>query len=401
MRAITLPHTGERIDISYLTSLHIKAYDRDNLYPQRMSDLINASSTGRACLDRYARFIEGGGLNDVKLSEIDAAEDTPLDEVVSAISRDLARFGGFALHVNWGVAEDGYKVTSLSPIPFDRCRLVEDDDAGYVGRIAVHPDWRGKRTRGGRTLRVSADTIDYFPRFNPRQEVLQAQIFAAGGIDYYKGQILWVSSAGANTYPLPKYDSVATELSADEGLSNVKFRNVRNNFLPSCIFLSRQSQSLNNDDPQSDDDFFKEVSNGYAKTLEQFQGDMRSNNILHLTVGANEMPPEIKEFPVKNFDKDFEVTDRSVVERIYCAFEQEPFLSIRNGKLGFSGDVIQDAYNFYSALVYKEQRMIERALSRVLSHWHDAASVARGDFSIKPLVYSSGKDEVTTTNDEL
>lgn len=33
-----------------------------------------------------------------------------------------------------------------------------------------------------------------------------------------------------NTYPVGKGDRVATEMSTDEGLSNVKYRNVRNNF---------------------------------------------------------------------------------------------------------------------------------------------------------------------------
>lgn len=31
--------------------------------------------------------------------------------------------------------------------------------------------------------------------FNPQKDVILAQIEAAGGIEYYKGQILWVSMA--------------------------------------------------------------------------------------------------------------------------------------------------------------------------------------------------------------
>ena len=63
--------------------------------------------------------------------------------------------------------------------------------------------------------------------FNPIKEVIAAQIEAAGGIEFYKGQILWISGAGRNTYPVPKADRVSTELSTDEGLANVKYRNVR------------------------------------------------------------------------------------------------------------------------------------------------------------------------------
>ena len=75
-----------------------------------------------------------------------------------------------------------------------------------------------------------------------------------------------------------------------------------------------------------------------------------------------------------------------MVERIYSAFEQEPFLAIRNGKLGFSGDVIADAYTYYSLLVNKEQRTIERALAKVFANFKENINPG-GDYSIKPLVY--------------
>lgn len=52
--------------------------------------------------------------------------------------------------------------------------------------------------------------------FNPRKNVVLSQIDKAGGLEYYKGQVLWVSMAGSNTYPLAIYDSVITEMSTDE-----------------------------------------------------------------------------------------------------------------------------------------------------------------------------------------
>lgn len=36
-----------------------------------------------------------------------------------------------------------------------------------------------------------------------------------------------------------------------------------------------------------------------------------------------------------NYDKEFTVTDASVVERIYSAYGQEPWYCIRVGKVGF------------------------------------------------------------------
>ena len=270
----------------------------------------------------------------------------------------------------------------MQHVPFESCRLQEDDDSGYIAHIVTHPDWQGRTTRNGKILRVSRDTIASFDRFNPDPDIVRAQINACGGIDHYKGQILWVSTAGRDRYPLPKYDRVLTDLSTDEGLSNVKFRNVRCNFLPSAFVITKRGQALNEDDAAK-----KAIeARGFAEDLAMFQGDETSNVLISLSIDNDEEKPEIVEFPTKNFDKDFQVTDNSVVERIYSAFEQEPFLCIRSGKLGFSGTTIHDCYNYYSSLVSKEQRLIERAFSKIFDNWFEP--LANYDCSIEPLTYN-------------
>ena len=240
----------------------------------------------------------------------------------------------------------------------------------------------GRTTRNGKILRVSKDTITSYDRFNPDPTIVRAQINACGGIDHYKGQILWVSTAGRDRYPLPKYDRVLTDLSTDEGLSNIKFRNARCNFLSSAFVISKTSQAMNEDEAARQ----AVEARGFAEDLAQFQGDETSNVLISLTVANDEEKPEIVEFPVKNFDKDFQVTDNSVVERIYSAFEQEPFLCIRSGKLGFSGTTIHDCYSYYSSLVSKEQRLIERAFSKIFDNWFEP--LANYDCSIEPLTYN-------------
>lgn len=380
MNIATLKKAPQRIDTSYLSTLGIKAYGRNNLYPQQAKAILDSSSTGSQCADRYARFIEGQGLAEQSLYDLVLnryGETT--DDILTAICQDLANYGGFALHVNYDLA---CKVCEVQFVPFESCRLQEDDDAGYIAHIVTHPDWTGKATRAGKVQRVSKDTISIYDRFNPAPAIVRAQIASAGGIDHYKGQILWVSMAGRDRYPLPKYDRVLTELSTDEGLSNIKFRNARCNFLPSAFVISKFSQALN----EADEKARQLYTEGFAESIEQFQGDENSNALLSMTIANDEEKPEIVEFPVKNFDKDFEVTDKSVVERIYCAFEQEPFLCVRNGKVGFSGTLIHDCYTYYSSLVDKEQRLIERALGRVLDYWHEP--LISTDTRIIPLTYN-------------
>ena len=380
MNITKIKKAPQRIDVGYLSTLGIKAYGRNNLYPQQAKAILDSSSTGAQCADRYARFVEGEGFANALIYSLEVnhyGETT--DDILSEVASDLAIYGGFALHVNYDL---NLRISELQYVPFENCRLQEDDDSGYIAHIVTHPDWNGKASRNGKIVRVSKDTITAFDRFNPDPTIVRAQIAACGGIEYYKGQILWVSTAGRDRYPLPKYDRVLTDLSTDEGLSNIKFRNARCNFLSSAFVISKTSQALNDEDAQRQ----AIEAKGFAEDLEQFQGDETSNVLISLTIANDEEKPEIVEFPTKNFDKDFEVTDRSVVERIYSAFEQEPFLCIRNGKLGFSGTTIHDCYAYYSSLVSKEQRMISRAFEKVFDLWHEP--LANNDCTIQPLTYN-------------
>ena len=380
MNLRTIKRPEERFDVSYLSTYGIKAYGIDNLAPQNWALAIANSPTGSVCLNRYARFIEGGGFRDVAFSEmlVNRQGDT-VDDLFKLCAEDLALYNGVALHVNYDV---NGAICEVQHVPFEQCRLKEDDDSGYISHIAVHPDWSGRKTRNGRRMRVSEDSITYYDVFNTLPPVLAAQIAAAGGIESYRGQVLWVSAAGRHLYPRPKYDAVVTELSTDEGLSNVKCRNVRNNFFGAGILYTYNASA---EDPDID------TGDGYSDLLAHLQGDTDAFKLMEIRLRANEQKPELVAFPSTSFDKEFSVTEESVTDRIYSAFEQEAFLAVRNGKIGFGGTVIEDAYRYYAALVSKEQRLLSRAFARIFDHWYAPVS---GNYDIEPLTFSN-----STTNE--
>ena len=369
--------SSKRIDTTYVSSLGIQTYGEDNLYPQVLNNIIAASSTGSGCVERLANFIEGNGLRNLDLSElvINRKGDT-MDDLHTLICSDVAKFNGFAIHVNYNIF---WQIVELQYVPFENCRLVEEDDNGYVSHIVLHPDWTGARTRNGKLLRVDKRNCDYINVFNPNRKVVLAQIDAVGGIEYYNGQLLWVSMAGKNTYPTGKGDAVATEMSTDEGLSNVKYRNVRNNFLPAAMIITKRGSNLENysDRPSMQGDDFSD-------TLVQLQGDTNAGKLMEITLENDEEKPEVLHLNAQNYDKEFTVTDSSVIERIYSAFGQEAWYCIRIGKVGFSGDILEDAFEYYNSIVSKQQRLIERTFRAVFKHWHTPVA---DDFSVEPLRY--------------
>lgn len=375
--------SSKRVDVRYLQTLGIQTYGEDNLYPQTFRNILAASSTGAECLDRFADFIEGNGFRDVPFSEsvVNRKGDTA-DDIHALVCRDVAYYNGLALHVNYNIYGD---IVELHHVPFENCRLAESDDNGYVGKIAIHPDWSGQKTRGGKVIKVAKENIDYIDVFNPDKRVVAAQIEAAGGIEYYKGQVLWVSLSGKDIYPTGKGDRVVTEMSTDEGLANVKYRNVRNNFLPAAMIFTKKGTNITfdqdgNEIDSSDDD------DSFSDSLLQLQGDTNCGKLMEVTLETDEDKPEVVTLNSQNYDKEFTVTDISVTERIYSAFGQEPWYCIRIGKVGFSGDILEDAFEYYNSIVSKQQRLIERTFARVFRHFYEAVN-ASNDFSVEPLKY--------------
>lgn len=373
----------KRIDVSYCYTLNIQKYGRDNLYPQRMRNIIRSSHTGGACCERYQTFIEGNGLNNTEFSEYvcNRAGDT-VDDIFRLLAHDMAMFHGFALHVNYNIFGE---ITEVSHVPFETCRLEEETDDGKVIYINYHPDWTGHKSRKGKYIRVSKENTKKIYTFNPRREVVQAQIVKSGGIENYKGQILWFSMDGKWEYPCPIYDKVVTNLSTDEGLDNVKYRNVRNNFLVAGMLVHKKGSSLGIDEDGNPIEE-EQGASGISESLDIFQGDENACAIMDVTVESNEDVPTFTSFEANNFDSKFKCTEESVTKSIYIAFGQEVFYRIIEGSLGFSTDIMSEAFRYYSSYTSSPRRAISRALKRIFDNWKENVNPS-DDYEIQPLVY--------------
>lgn len=380
-----------RMDTRYLQALDIQAAGDGNTYYQDVHDIIQSSSSGSECVERFAEFIEGAGFVNPQLYErvLNHRRDTA-DEIHRLICNDLAEYGGFALHLNYNLAGE---VTEIQHVPFEICRLEEPDSNGYVARICTHPDWTGRKTFAGKKKPIDKKNVRRYHKYNPNINVLHAQMAAAGGIENYLGQIFYFSSAGKDKYPIPRADRVLTEMSTDEGLANVKWRNVRNNFLPAAMVFTRKGQSAPTSrfapagelaEARYYERGERPANDGFSDSLLQLQGDTEACKLLEVILENDEQAPEVVPLPTTNYDKDFNVTDQSVTERIYAAYGQEPWYCIRSGKIGFSGTLLVDAFAYYNSVVNKYQRMVERAFRDILSHWHEGAITECG---ILPLEY--------------
>ena len=371
-----------RIDTDYQSRYNITTYGADNLYPQHLQRITKASGTATLCLNRYAKFVEGWGFDERLSRMVVNDEGETADTLLHDVVGDLCEFGGFALHVNYNLLGE---VSSVHHVPFEHCRLEEPDDVGVVSHVKVSDDWSETKKHKGHTVSLE-NNIETFPVFNPDPVVVLRQIENVGGIDNYHGQIMWCSMDGRQTYPTPIYDAAVTEISTDEGLGNVKYRSVRNNFLVPCMLVTKKGVPYTSASGREVTPHMIE-----EEDLRDFQGDENTSKIMLVELEDDEEQPQIVEFPVKNLSKEFETTGTDTVERIYAQFHQELFYAIRIGKLGFSGTVMKDAYEYYAGEVTNEQRFIERKIQRVIDVWHDV-TFRDVNVEVMPLRYVNSEE---------
>lgn len=417
MNIQTIRKPTPRIETPDISQLGIIAYGTDNLYPHTIAKLIANSETGTGCLNRYATFLQGDGFENKQLQQFQVNEqcDT-LGNILHWVSMDLATYNGFALHVNYNALGE---ITTLSHVPFEFCRLCQLNDESKKNhnveqvshKIAIYHDWLNEQQKTLHHVKIKfgalqRNMIDYLDVFEHSKESTLQKIEKAGGIEHYKGQILWVSGAGKNEYPAPIYDCVATHLSIEEGLSNIAYKNTRNGLFAGGMLIVRRGHDTYAEDMNDTinaENYRNTVASktsSIAQEIANATNDYSACNIMICETDDEHDKPEFLPFQSSNFDKEFSLTTSNATEKIYAAFGQEAFYRIRLGSFGFSSGVLVDSFKLYNLFTRGMRRLIESNLQLIFKRWKierdniklkkKPLNMRELDFTIKPLVYDIG-----------
>lgn len=362
---------AERAFIPYNDkSLGIQCWGEDNDYPQKVAKISALSGTAVSCLDNYIKFINGQGFADLLFyKEIINRQNQTADYILDLVSNDYSVYGGFGLHINYNA---NYKVVEVQHIPFEHIRFERLDDDGNFSRVAIHWDWCREFSN---LRRWRKEDIDFIDLYNPNPTAIQEQVDLVGGWRHYKGQVYYFSNKGDKTYPVPKYNSVLTDMSTEEGISNISYRNARKSFLVAGMLVDKRHIDETN-----------EQENQTERAMLDFQGDAEACKIMYVQVDSEDEVPTFIPFTGNNFDKDFEVTRNSVKDNIGRVFNQPPILRAEDVGGNFGADLMNNAYNYYNSVTVKERNSVEKAFSEIFSRWHGHTF---HDFSIKPLSYTT------------
>jgi hypothetical protein len=340
----------KRYEVDKSTQYSIQTYGLANDYPQNVIEIVNASVTGSGCVKRYGEFINGKGFADAELGNmrVNGRKET-FNTLLSLVSGDYARFGGFALLVNYNA---NYRISSIYHVPFENVRLGLPREDGTID-YAIHPDWGKRNTR---LKRFSSEDIVRVSAFNP--DAVADEVALVGGFESYKGQLYYYTNNGAFSYPLPCYDAALTDMNTEEGISNITNRNARNNFLPSGMLIDICQQDQTSDEETATENLLK-----------QYQGDANALKLMYAQVGSKEEIPQFVEFKTQNYDKEYTESRNATKDNIGRAFNQPPILRAELTSSGFSTTEMVSAYNYYNSVTINERNRVSSAFDLLLSYW--------------------------------
>ena len=373
---VSATKTAPRVERNqYLTSKRIKGYGDGNDYPQKILEIIASSGTGKTCFDTYVKFVRGAGFTDEAFNDLVInVNNERASSLLSKFAKDLKSFNGFACLVKYDFNALPYAYYN---IPFEHCRIEIDGKKKYTGRIAVHPDWTNLAG-----LPFKMEDVKFIPKYDP--EAVAQQIADVGGPGNYFGQIFYYTDDGDFEYPICPFDPIITDMLTEESVSTVKHRNAKFNFLPSGVLVRKgiKPRTLSDGTVDPLDRYNEEQANSAAE-IKRMQGDMNTSKIWVVDVDADEEKPEFIDFTAKNYDRQYEVTEKTVQENIGRMFKLPPVLRGIDVGNGFGSDLLTNAYDYINSVTSDERDDLERAFMDLFKFY----PIQFTDFSIKPKSY--------------
>lgn len=338
------------------TTDKIIRFGTDNLYPQGAEEVVNRSSTLKSLMNRIADFVNGEGFVDPNIAKLivnrKGLKGQTANKVLSTVSHPFVRWRTVPMHIGYNLLG---QICALNPLDFKTIRFgLRDPKTKKITKLAYSANWE----RDGRS--INEQNITFYDTFNPDPAVVLEQIEKAGGIQNYKGQILYLTPEDGE-YPLATFDAVYEDAQVQAEVGYFKVGNTQNSFLATLAILY-PGEFSSQEEMQDFKDLISNKSGsrnaGTRIGLQDKSGQRKASDIFQSLTPAN-------------LDKLFEYTETSVKENI---IESEAFPAMLLGKsptgLFAQGD-IEQAYTYVNAITRNRRAELSEVFSMILSYWED------------------------------
>jgi hypothetical protein len=319
--------------VSYRDDILI--YGGDNLYPQRVEQVIERSPITNSAITVTADFLNGDGFSlngNFKLGKETA------DGLLNTGSKDFSIYNSLALILDVNMLGEIVEVTHVD---FKYVRLGVPNKNLDITFVKISTDWEEELPQN-----LKPKTLKY-PLWKGKayaQALIEGWDFDSNG--EFPGFVYYYTPR-ENTYPLATIDSVLDSSQTNAEIQVFELAGVQNGFLGATV-LKHQGKI-------ADDEERYRINNMVAS----IKGTENANSVIVWEVPDGYDGDILEQFPANNQDRLFENTNKTTVNRIVQTMAIPPsLLGIMPENSFFNLQEIEEAYRYYNVRTKNRRKEI-------------------------------------------
>lgn len=309
-------------------------FDFDNLYPERVLELVNSSPLQKSILESKKTYILGAGLAQTEENIYTPNMTETWADLIEKCVTDMVYLNAMAIQC---ILNESGNRWSFYHQPVTQVRLGNYNERNFIEKAYLCTDWR---------------------KAQRNRNVVEIPMFGSETPQKGKAYLLYFrpEQVGEYYYAIPEYMSASNYIMADGALSQYYNNYIHNNFSANLALrfptepTEEKKQEL------------------YENLVASFGGAKNAGNIL-LLFGENGVVPEINSIESVNADLYNSVVDIIKLALVSANRLTSPILAGIATSSGFSSksDEIIAAYNLYKLTVINQERaFILKCMNKLL-----------------------------------
>lgn len=363
--------------LSANTGDKIITYGDGNLYPQEIANLIYASKTASAAVEKLTENIICEGFKNEEFRDMTNDNGYNMDDILENTANDLARFKGWAWIVQYGLREGGYVPVGVYNVPFEYVRAEKSENYLKDPKIykwRVFNNWDRQTVKATQVMQNSTVYNTYDPKNAPNE------IADCGGLENYNGQLLYVNLCTTRPYPISTFHSVRNEMDAENKNGKYVSRTLGRGFHMCSIVTHGEFET---DQEQQD----------FTDTLTEMMGSENAGSVL--TVRNNNIEQKDKFITVDQLGSPI---DRELYKAYVEPLRKDIAISAYNIPLPLIDSSLLTFSNASGEVIKELQKVYRNSLSKVRQRIsRELAQMFGVDISITEINNKFETDELPTT----
>ena len=365
------------LNLSANTGDRIITYGDGNLYPQEIANLIYASKTASAAVEKLTENIICEGFKNEEFRDMTNDNGLNMDDILENTANDLARFKGWAWIVQYGLREGGYVPVGVYNVPFEYVRAEKSENYLKDPKIykwRVFNNWDRQTVKATQVMQNSTVYNTYDPKNAPNE------IADCGGLENYNGQLLYVNLCTTRPYPISTFHSVRNEMDAENKNGRYVSRTLGRGFHMCSIVTHGEFET---DQEQQD----------FTDTLTEMMGSENAGSVL--TVRNNNIEQKDKFITVDQLGSPI---DRELYKAYVEPLRKDIAISAYNIPLPLIDSSLLTFSNASGEVIKELQKVYRNSLSKVRQRIsRELAQMFGVDISITEINNKFETDELPTT----